>query len=196
MDYRSYIGKPDGYDILAANQFQALIHLGLRDTHKVLDLGCGSLRLGRLLIPFLLKGGYFGVEPNVRLIIDGFNNELGWDSIRIKHPKFLPVKDFSLYRFGCKFDFIIAHSIFTHTYPDLAIYALKKVKEVLAPDALFVGTFIELEKQPYYSKNGWEYPTCLGYSIETIENFFTLAGLRGRPLNFPNPCQQWWIATH
>ncbi|MFC3194072.1 class I SAM-dependent methyltransferase [Marinicella sediminis] len=193
MHYRSYIGKPDGYDILAANQFEVLNHLGLREFHKILDLGCGSLRLGRILIPYLLKHGYFGVEPNIQLIMDGVENELGWDAIKIKQPQFLPVEDFSLWRLATQFDFVIAHSIFTHTYPELAVHALQNVKQVLAPRGLLVCTFIEVDKQPFYSKEGWEYPVCLGYTKEVIHSFFDKAGFKGEPLNFPNPCQSWWL---
>ena len=63
-----------------------LTSLGLREHDHVLDIGCGSLRLGRLLIPFLRRARYFGVEPNLSLVDAGIRNELGWDAFRIKCP--------------------------------------------------------------------------------------------------------------
>jgi hypothetical protein len=51
--YMAYVGPASQYDLMAASQFALLTTLGLRDTNKVLDFGCGSLRLGRLLIPYL-----------------------------------------------------------------------------------------------------------------------------------------------
>lgn len=61
--YRAYVGDPERYDVLAVQQFRVLTDLGLREHHKVLEVGCGSLRFGRLLLPYLLPDRYVGVEP-------------------------------------------------------------------------------------------------------------------------------------
>jgi SAM-dependent methyltransferase len=58
---------------MGATQFRLLTTLGLREHHSLLDFGCGSLRAGRLLIPYLLPGRYYGLEPNRCLIEDGIN---------------------------------------------------------------------------------------------------------------------------
>ncbi|HEV7670576.1 MAG TPA: class I SAM-dependent methyltransferase [Thermoanaerobaculia bacterium] len=42
--------------------FNALIDLGLQRTHRVVDFGCGSLRLGHHLITFLDQGFYWGLD--------------------------------------------------------------------------------------------------------------------------------------
>ena len=68
MQYRAFVGPPEDYDLISAMVFNLLTCLGLRQHHKVLDIGCGSLRCGRLLIPYLNKGNYFGVEPNKWLV--------------------------------------------------------------------------------------------------------------------------------
>jgi len=44
--------------------FNLLTTLGLRQASSLLDVGWRSLRIGRLLIPYLNLGKYFGVEPN------------------------------------------------------------------------------------------------------------------------------------
>ena len=62
--YRAYVGPPEDYDLVAAMTFNLLTTLGLRQHHSLLDVGCGSLRIGRLLIPYLNRGKYFGIEPN------------------------------------------------------------------------------------------------------------------------------------
>ena len=54
--------------IMGARQFTLLFNLGARETAKILDFGCGSLRLGRLLINWLNKGNYYGLDPNKWLI--------------------------------------------------------------------------------------------------------------------------------
>lgn len=62
--YREYVGPETEYDLIGAMQFRLLSTLGLRENHKLLDFGCGSLRAGRLFIPYLNPGNYTGVEPN------------------------------------------------------------------------------------------------------------------------------------
>lgn len=192
--YRSYVGRPEGFDLLALNQLSVLTGLGLREHHRVLDLGCGSLRLGRMLIPFLQAGRYCGVEPETSLVEAGVRNELGWDAIRIKQPIILPIRDFSLWRFGMRFDFIIAHSVFTHTQPALAAVALRAVRDALAPNGVLAATFIQTE-QPIRPPSGtWIYPDCITFTSEEIEELHRGAGLRVEADQFPHPCQDWWIS--
>ncbi len=70
--YTAYVGPPQDYDFMGATQFRLLTTLGLRDHHRLLDFGCGSLRAGRLLIPYLNPGNYYGIEPNRWLIDDAY----------------------------------------------------------------------------------------------------------------------------
>src|SRR2546430_14001113 len=86
--YRAYVGPPEDYDLIAAMTFNLLTTLGLRQNHSLLDVGCGSLRIGRLLIPYLNRGNYFGVEPNEWLVEEGIRRELGEALLEIKRPTF------------------------------------------------------------------------------------------------------------
>ncbi len=92
--YRAYVGPPADYDLIAGLQFSLLFAAGLREQHRLLDLGCGSLRSGRLLIPYLALGRYYGIEPDKRLVKEGIRNEVGRDLIAIKAPHFAYVDDF------------------------------------------------------------------------------------------------------
>jgi hypothetical protein len=47
--YRAYVGPPEDYDLIAAMTFNLLTTLGLRQHHSLLDVGCGSLRIGPLV---------------------------------------------------------------------------------------------------------------------------------------------------
>ena len=112
MDYRTAVGPPELYDVMGAHQFCVLISEGLRDYHKLLDIGCGSLRGGRLFIPYLSVGNYYGVEPKKNLIHYGVVNELGWDILEVKQPKFYNIGMGDIFRFDTKFDFILAQHRF------------------------------------------------------------------------------------
>jgi len=82
--YRAYVGPPEDYDLIAAMTFSLLTTLGLRQHHSLLDVGCGSLRIGRLLIPYLNRGKYFGIEPAEWLVAEGIKQELGETVVQIK----------------------------------------------------------------------------------------------------------------
>src|SRR5437588_5674780 len=84
--YRAYVGPPEDYDLIAAMTFNLLTTLGLRQYHRLLDIGCGSLRIGRLFIPYLNRGRYVGIEPNQWLVETGIQHEVGADLIQIKRP--------------------------------------------------------------------------------------------------------------
>ncbi len=204
-DYRAYIGGPGRYDVLAAANFMVLVQAGLREKHRVLDVGCGSLRLGRLLIPWLLPGGYFGLEPNAWLVEEGLDKELGRDILEIKQPRFLYADDFSVGAFETTFDYAIAYSVFSHSYPDLAGLGLRNVGATLAQDGVLLGTYFEGEPDGHILKpdnpllapngSGWLYPKCVRYSWEEFEALLRDSGLVGYRYTRPDRGKQTWVAA-
>ena len=118
--YRAYVGPPEDYDLIAAMAFNLLTTLGLRQHHSLLDIGCGSLRIGRLLIPYLNRGKYFGVEPNEWLVDEGIRRELGETLVQIKRPTFFfSDSPDTISQAKIAFDFALAQSIFSHCGLDL-----------------------------------------------------------------------------
>ena len=117
--YRAYIGPPDEYDLVSAMSFNLLTACGLRQNHKLLDIGCGSLRLGRLLIPYLNTCNYIGLDPNKWLIDDGIRYEVGPSLIELRQPTFIHDSGLGSLDSETKFDYVVAQSIFSHTAPDL-----------------------------------------------------------------------------
>src|SRR5436305_7852432 len=112
--YRAYVGPPEDYDLIAAMAFNLLTTLGLRQHHSLLDIGCGSLRIGRLLIPYLNRGKYFGVEPNKWLVDEGIRRELGETLVEIKRPTFFfSDSPDTVSQAKVAFDFALAQSIFS-----------------------------------------------------------------------------------
>src|SRR5436309_13498915 len=86
--YRAYVGPPEDYDLIAAMTFNLLTTLGLRQHHSLLDVGCGSLRIGCLLIPYLNRGKYFGIEPAEWLVAEGIKQVFGEKVVQTKRPQF------------------------------------------------------------------------------------------------------------
>ena len=189
--YRAYVGPPSDYDLIGGLQFTLLFQAGLREHHRLLDIGCGSLRGGRLFIPYLLPGKYTGVEPNEWLVMDGIAGELGEAILEIKRPTFSTVDDFDLERLG-RFDYVLAQSILSHAYADLTAKALAGVRACLDDDGVFFATFVEGKLS---EGAGWCYPGCTHYSRDDIAALAKDAGLVVRHLDWPHPRQRWFAAA-
>lgn len=194
--YLAYVGPPKEYDFMGATQFRLLTSLGLREHHRVLDFGCGSLRAGRLLIPYLLPRHYFGIEPNSWLVDDAVERQLGRDIIGIKQPSFDGNVDFRSDVFDVEFDFIVAQSIFSHTTADLAKRALRNFHGCLASGGLVACTFVVVETtQSHAGDGGWVYPECVAFSESDVLSFFSEAGLSACRLSWYHPRQTWFLAA-
>lgn len=187
--YRAFVGPPSDYDLVAAMSFNLLTCVGLRQAHSVLDIGCGSLRVGRLLIPYLNVGNYTGVEPNEWLIEDGIRREIGADLITIKQPHFEIADSLTGLSKDTEFDFALAQSIFSHCGPDLLAKWLRDISMHLKVTGAMVGTF--LTDQVDCAVAGWTYPACVSYRRETIAKLAEGVGMRFILLDWRHPRQTW-----
>ncbi len=178
---------------MGATQFALLCALGLRENDRLLDIGCGSLRGGRLFIPYLAPGGYAGIEPNQWLVEEGIAKQLGDDLVELKRPTF-----FYNERFDAPgqepFAYIVAQSIASHTGPELTQALLAAVAGGLAPSGIAAITFIH--GQPDSTEEGWKQPGIVRYRRRTVRRWLAQAGLSGVPLRWHHPRQTWWAIVH
>jgi cyclopropane fatty-acyl-phospholipid synthase-like methyltransferase len=188
--YRAYVGPPEDYDLIAAMTFNLLTTLGLRQHHSLLDIGCGSLRIGRLLIPYLNRGKYVGVEPNEWLVNEGIRRELGDALVQIKRPTFLfSASPGAIAQVKSAFDFALAQSIFSHCGLDLIEGWLSAVSRSLAKRGALVATFLIGDQDS--PKTGWIYPDCVNYRPETLDRAAKAVNLRFEILDWKHPRQTW-----
>ena len=188
--YRAYVGPPEDYDLIAAMTFNLLTTLGLRQHHSLLDVGCGSLRIGRLLIPYLNRGKYFGIEPAEWLVAEGIKQELGETVVQIKRPTFFFTDSpEAVVQAKVLFDFALAQSIFSHCGLDLIRGWLSAVSRSLAQEGALIVTFlIGQEDSP---RTGWIYPECVNYLPATLERVAAEVNLRFEILDWKHPRQTW-----
>ena len=178
---------------MGASQFRLLCTLGLRAHHRLLDVGCGSLRAGRLFITYLDPDRYCGIEPNAWLIDEAIEHQLGRDAVAIKRPRFDHNTEFRAEVFGHEFDYILAQSIFSHTGHEMAERGLTALARVLAPDGVLLVTFKEGQKDT--QENGWIYPGCVKYRPDTVVGLATHSGLLACRLPWAHPSQVWYLMT-
>jgi SAM-dependent methyltransferase len=188
--YRAYVGPPEDYDLIAAMTFNLLTTLGLRQYHSLLDIGCGSLRIGRLLIPYLNRGKYFGIEPAEWLVAEGIKQELGETVVQTKRPTFFFTDSpETVGRAKVSFDFALAQSIFSHCGLDLIKGWLSAVSRSLAQDGALVATFLPGDEDSL--RKGWIYPECVNYRPATLERAAADVNLRFEILDWKHPRQTW-----
>lgn len=193
-DYKAYVGPATQFDFMGATQFRLLTTLGLRHHHRLLDIGCGSLRAGRFFLSYLDAGNYYGIEPNQWLIDEAVEKDLGAEFIRLRAPHFSNNTEFDAREFGVKFDFLVAQSIFSHTGPELVQQALRNARHVLKENGLFLATFVHPEKLPHMPQEapGWSYPECTTFRPERILELIHKEGFFARPLPWYHPRQTWY----
>jgi len=191
--YRAYVGDPANYDLIAATVFNLLTTLGLRDQHKVLDVGCGSLRNARLLIPYLQAGGYVGIEPNRWLVEEGMDKECGRDLITLKQARFSYRADCAELDDNERFDFILLQSIFSHCGEDLLRQWLRELVPHLDEDGAIIATWVYGEQNS--GESGWLYPGLVSFTEDSFRALVEEAGLICQPLDWPHPIQRWAMLT-
>lgn len=192
LHYRAFVGPPGDFDLIAATTFSLLCELGLRGSDTLTDVGCGSLRLGRLLIPYLNQGNYTGIEPNSWLVHEGVSKEVGQDLIRIKKPTFSFRSDARDVKSDSQ-DFVLAQSIFSHCGPDLLYGWAVEIARILRPrNGKLVATFVKGVADS--DEPGWVYPHCTKYTWSFMLSTFQEVCLDLDLLDWFHPRQCWFIA--
>lgn len=191
--YRAGVGPYEEYDLVGGSQFALLFALGLRQHHRVLDFGCGSLRAGRLLIPYLERGNYHGLDPARWLVKEGLAREVGPSQKRLKRPQFYYNDDFTCP--DAEFDFVLAQSIFSHTDRATISHTLGEFHRVLRPGGLAAVTFIVGEGEEYTGE-GW-IGGAARYRAETVASLIAESPLVGTPIPWWHPRgQRWYLLAH
>lgn len=114
---------------------------GLSPRHRLLDIGCGNLRAGRLLIDCLDAGHHYGIDisPDILIAAKRTVTERGLQSklpyLTLTHDltfDFLPDRHF---------DVVHAHSVFSHSPLEVVDECLANVARIVAPGGWFDEDF-------------------------------------------------------
>ena len=104
--HRQY-GRPWG---MGRYLFDFVVDSGVRPEHRLLDFGCGALRLGIWVIPYLEAGNYFGVDSHLVSLEAAVTYEIPLHRLEQKRPRLLWNDDFALSHFETTFDYIVDFS--------------------------------------------------------------------------------------
>jgi hypothetical protein len=144
LGHRAYVGGL--WDELGHLQFDFLLAHGLRRDSYLLDVACGSLRLGVHAIPFLAPGHYLGLDKEAALVRAGLATELDAHIQREKRPTFVISSSFEFDKFGQRANIAVAQSLFTHL-PEADIrLCLQRLLPWIATDGVLYATYFETDQ--------------------------------------------------
>jgi len=143
--------------------------------------------VGRLLIPFLLPGRYYGIDPMEWMIEAGIVKEIGADLIRLRKPVLSNDEGFNLSSFGMKFDFLLAQSVFSHAPQRMVTKCLGEAAKVMRPEAVFAATYLKGESD----FTGAKFSPGAPYTFGFFERSAGRVGLACREIPWPHNGQQW-----
>jgi SAM-dependent methyltransferase len=113
--------------------FEFVVEAGLRPEHRLLDFGCGALRVGNWVIPYLDEGNYFGVEAHLVSLEAAATYEIPLHGLEAKRPRLLWNEDFAFSHFETTFDWIVDFSSSSKVKEGVRREAYSALAEVLAP---------------------------------------------------------------
>ncbi len=134
------------WDEVGALQFDFLKNHGLKPEYRFLDVGCGSLRAGVRLVPYLEPGNYWGIDINQSLLDAGWELELKPADLHYRQPRgqLVALQDFEFDRLNASFDAAIATSVFTHLNFNRIRRCLAKLSRSMVDGGVFYATFFEV----------------------------------------------------
>jgi len=183
---RHYNGGVEGlFEVVGRDGLITLIRNGLLPSHRVLDFGCGSLRLGYWLIRFLDPDRYYGLEPIEKGVTAGMKILIGDELKDFKRPTIRHAWDSDITAFEVPFDYIVARSILTHTCPGM----LRKILSGYAtssPDGMFFASYWRLDGDEVFDSSAYDasqvvvdgddlplddmrFVTCIKYSLAYMQ---------------------------
>ncbi len=127
------------WEVMQRWQFESLLSMGLQPHHRFLDIGCGVFRLGMRLLPYLESNCYFGTDP-VPAYLETSKRYASSVLKSDKHFELLLDHAFEFERFGVKFDFAMAHSVFTHMSTSEIEACLRRLALVMKPGGKLLFT--------------------------------------------------------
>jgi SAM-dependent methyltransferase len=146
--HRSLIGG--AWEVIGALQLQFMRANGLKPEHTLLDVGCGSLRGGLHLVPYLNPGNYFGIDINQSLLDAGYEKEIIPLNLadRLPRANLAAVGDFDAGPiFNRTFDYLLAVSVFTHLNWNRIRQGMDNLAAVTRPGSVFFATYFHLPEE-------------------------------------------------
>ena len=175
-------GPVEQFEVVGRYTLESLQACGMTPSSKLLDVGCGALRLGYWLIRYLDPDCYCGLEPSRRYVDVGLKYAVGPELQAEKRPRFEYNGDFDFSPFGVKFDVMVARSIFSHASPAMIGKAMDSFRDNSAPGAVMLASYNRVKRADkgdvidLLQRGEWSWRR---YSSPFLQNLAREHGLKG-----------------
>ena len=155
-------------------QFDYLARHGLRPGMRMLEIGCGNLRAGRLFIDLLYPGDYYGLDISPDILLAA-QRTVAAEGLQGKLPHLTLVDDLTMKFLPARyFDVVHAHSVFSHSPAEVIEECLAHVGRLMKPSGFFDFTFDRTEGAEHHVLREDFY-----YQTETLIALAAKYGLAG-----------------
>jgi SAM-dependent methyltransferase len=170
------------WDEIGSLQFEFLIKQGMLPEHRMLDLGCGTLRGGRHFIRYLNTSNYTGVDISPACL-DAAHKLLKEEQLLTKNPALIMNTNKNMKFAECEseiFDFILAQSVFTHLPQEFIYECFENIGKCMHEDSNFYFTYLPAESIKRADIKTFFYPWIFfeklaadcGFEIAEVSNLY------------------------
>jgi len=146
-------------------QFDFIVNRGLQSHHRLLDIGCGTLRGGRHFIKHLNSGNYSGIDISSKAI-EYAMQLVEQEGLSKKQPRLLVGRDLRFREFdGEVFDYLLAQSVFTHLKHEHIRECFQSISRIMNHDSVFFFTFAEAVEFKQTGLKDFHYPFSFFQSL-------------------------------
>jgi len=202
------VGPPGVFQDVGLTTMGRLNMAGLRPEHDVLDVGCGVGRTARYLCDYLVPEARYEGFDIMESLIEWCRNEITprfpnfrfiflpvYNSAYLPDPSLPSAAELTFPYPNESFDFVFAHSVFTHLSPAASANYLREIRRVLRPGGISYSTWFLFRDTPSgnpsplvagmtldgsgdFALHDPAVPdTAVGYREEIVRRFHTDAGL-------------------
>lgn len=142
MTYKNYVGNPAHYSLMRDWQLSFLTSLPEYNPEKYfLDIGCGSMRLGAVLIPLLSFEKYIGLDRNQEMVQQGIINECQHIDFSQLKPQFIYTDCFDMSSVSHPIHTAWAQAVFNHLNLSTIKVCLTSLQKHLDSEGAFYSTY-------------------------------------------------------
>jgi cyclopropane fatty-acyl-phospholipid synthase-like methyltransferase len=151
-------------------QYEFLLRHGLSPHHRFLDYGCGRMRMGVHVAPYLQSGCYVGADISREAVAQGLAL-LQRRGIAAERVASVVLSDCKLRELaGRQFDVVWANSVVTHMPEEQVAEMLAAMRPLIAQGGRYFFSYSIADKSTRHNFQDYYYTTA------TIERLVTAAG--------------------